>query len=76
MYRLMPDTFKNLKEYDTRYSIKKRNKKALPYLKLVDEYAMHRQVRKQSGKAAASGKGTHKKGVDLNPVTESEKETD
>ena len=38
---------------------------------------MHRQVRnKQSGKAAASGKGTHKKGVDLIPVTESEKETD
>ena len=55
------------KKYNTRHSIKKGEKRR--YLKLVDEYSMHRQVRnKQSGKAAASGKGMLKKGVDLNPV--------
>ena len=55
------------KKYNTRHSIKKGGKRR--YLKLVDEYSMHRQVRnKQSGKAAASGKGMLKKGVDLNPV--------
>ena len=56
------------KIYNTRLSIKKGGKKRR-YLKLVDEYSMHRQVRnKQSGKAAASGKGMLMKGVDLNPV--------
>ena len=55
------------KKYNTRHSIKKGEKRR--HLKLVDEYSMHREVRnKQSGKAAASGKGMLKKGVDLNPV--------
>ena len=57
------------KKYNTRHSIKKGGGGKRRYLKLVDEYSMHRQVRnKQSGKAAASGKGMLKKGVDLNPV--------
>ena len=58
------------KEYNTRHSMKKETKKKR-HLKLVDEYAMHRQVWNKR-----SGKGTYKKGVDLNPVTESESETD